>query len=641
MNTDAANGLAIAELPDLIDGFLTAREFRLEQPQPGLFLGRRGADAPIAVIAPQVATGAGDETPLDIDQLEALLRAANAAGVTQITPLVTTTKKGLGPAQQSRLTAARGSARYPLQFADWYFRADPSDDDATPLSAILRDVIKENRVRARGPQPYHRLRTTRATAEGAPDGYDLFDALRSDMAGFPERPRLRVISGHAGVGKTVLVAELLQTLQDSFNDSKRRSNGLASRPLLFEPIELGSRSPDTLDDLIEILYGSKIGEHMPATAFRWLAERGYTTWIFDGLDEFYRRQRGFFEALAQMLDAPGARTQIIICTRDSLLSSADALQDFLDTRIAAAPDQIELYELARWDAEAKRAFVTTLLRADGVREAALERRTGELVGALQADPNLAALTDLPFYCNLFVTALQDGKASELRDEFALLQFAVDALIDREAGKLSIEWDVFVSDADLESVRGMAAGASKRGLSTSGDNPFADALRRYGQENLEYLLGGAAHFYRFAASDARALGEVSVDEWREVLSPSFIDAHLDDATEERVQLALMQFAFFGRGRGADGQQTISFVHDLIADYLAAKYAFALIEAGPDRPQTWRQALGQRADIVDTVFYRYFAARIAADPALAAAGKSHLSHPLMAEPARTHLQRLLSA
>lgn len=643
IDAETADGLTPTRLPTLIEGFLEARGYAVERPRPELFVGRLadrpdGDGATIAVVAPEADGGA-----TEIAAVEALIAAAREAGVTRRIPVVVASKKGIGPAEQSRLNAAGGSILFPLQFVDWYFRAaqDAEEDDPAGVSARLRDVIEENRVRARAPQPYRRLRALQGAAPASLDGRDLFAALAPEMAAFPQTSRLRVISGAAGVGKTVLVAALLEALHRGFNDAKRRANALASRPLLFEPVELGSRQEQTLDELLDALYAGKLASHVPPAAFRWLGEQGYATWIFDGLDEFYRRQHGFFEAIGGMLDAPGSRAQIVICTRDSLFSSADSLRGFLAERLSAAPERTEIYELARWDAEAKRAYVEIRLREDGVREAALERRTGELMGAIGADPSLAELCDLPFYCDLFVTAIQEGRAEELRDEFSLLQSAVDALIDREAGKLSIDWDVFVSEDDVEQARAMADGAGRRGLGAKGENLFADALRRYGQDNLEYLLGAAAHFYRFAAEDSRALGEISVAEWREVLSPSYIDAHLDEDTEERVRLALMQFAFFGRGRDGGGQETIAFVHELIADYLAAKYALSLITASPERPEAWRQAIGQRADIADTVFFRYLRARLGGSPELAAAGRAHLDHPLMTGPAGGHLRGLLDA
>ncbi len=615
----AAAEIAGADAPALVEGFLRARGFDLAAVAPGVWLGERQTDARDA--APDrpleraaILVAGPDGAPVDW-ALEAAA-AARAHGIEGRLPLVTVTKKGLGPAESRRLTEAGVSVLYPLQFFDWYFRRDQSDADdgaAGRIDAVLREAIEAGRIAARAPQPFRRLPSLdpagRASAEIGPD---LLAHLAAELAAFPARAKLIVICGPAGVGKSVLINALLKERQDAFNAAKRRAGAAASRPLLFEPSELGATMPGSVDALIEQFYASKLGGHVPPEAFRWLNRSGFATWIFDGLDEFYRRQNDFFPFLDAALSAPDSRAQIVICTRDSLLSSSPELIAFLDARLAADPDSVAIYELKRWDRAAKRAFVELTLRADGVKEAALQRRAAELLGAIEADSALAELTDLPFYCSLFVQALQEGKAERLADEFDLLGFAVDELVARESGKLSIDWDVFVSDADLPAVSALAADAERRGLGAAGANPFADALRAYGQQNLEFLLGGAAHYYRFAAADGRGLDEVSVAEWREVLSPAYIDAELDPAQEDQVRLALLQFAVFSRGDGGD---SMSFTHDLIGDYLAARYAWSLIESAPERPESWRQAFGQRRDVAETVLFRYVGARIARDRAAA--------------------------
>ncbi|MEO1329601.1 MAG: hypothetical protein AAFW46_08065 [Pseudomonadota bacterium] len=642
--------LAADRMPGLVEGFLRARGFDLEAPAPGVWLGRRPrADADGAPIGSELSAtlvAGPDGAPIDW-ALEAAA-TARAAGVEGRLPLVTLTKRGLGPAESRRLSEAGVSALYPLQFFDWYFRRAQDDggdggEGAAPnrFDQVLRDVIEAARTPARAPQPYRRLLSLDPADRAArAEGGDLLSELLCALAGFPDRAGLTVICGPAGVGKSVLIGELLKARQDLFNAAKRRPAAIASRPLLFEPTELGAVMPETVDDLVERLFASKLGAHVPAAAFRWLAEAGLATWIFDGLDEFYRRQNDFFPMLEALLDAPESRAQIVICTRDSLLSSSAELIAFLERRLASDPDGVAIYELMRWDRNAKRAFVERVLTLDGVKDAALERRAAELMGAIEADTTLASLTDLPFYCDLFVRALQEGGGQDLRDEFGLLRFAVDELIARESGKLSIDWDVFVSDADLEAVRALAADAEARGLGTAGANPFAEALRAHGQDNLEFLIGGAAHFYRFAAVDGRGLHQISVAEWAEVLSPAFIDASLDEAEEEKVRLALLQFAFFSQGeaRGEQGD-SMSFTHDLIADYLAARYAWSLVEAGPGRPETWRQAFGGRRDVEDTVLFRYFAAQLRETPAVRDAARPALVGDRLEPHQRAALLRLL--
>lgn len=605
--------------------FLAARDYAVTPLDAGAMVGQRPGSEPIGVITPPLDAD-GAATPAAV---HAGLAALRAAGATGLAPVLVASKRNFSGADLRSLAEQRAQLLFPLAFADWYFRSnqEAEGDDARGIDARLRKAVGKALGAARAPQSFRRLSGVEAPPAGAPlDGRDLFAPLAESFAAFPTEPRIVVLSGHAGVGKTVLVNELLRDLQARFNDAKIRTGALASRPLLFDPRDLHSQEPETLDDLIDALFATNLSAHVPPRAFAWLLENGFSTWIFDGLDEFYRRQSGFFEALETLLDAPGSQARVIICTRDSLFDSAPALIDFLTRRLARGAGAAELYELARWDAEAKRAFIAVKLGEGG------GARAETIAERLESDAALAQLTELPFYCDLFVSALEEGREDALASEFTLMQFAVDALIAREAQKLNLDWDAFVSAEDAERAADLARAAAARGLAPSGENYFADALKAYGQDNLEYLLGGAAHFYGFAATVNRSLSEISIAEWSEVLSPAYIDAELDEEAEGRMILALTQFAFFGRGTasegGAGGGGAMGFVHELIGEFLAAKYAAALIKSAPEKPEAWRQGLGMRTDLAGTLFARYLSAQLREDPALARHAQAALSAPLLA-------------
>ncbi|MEL6317238.1 MAG: hypothetical protein AAFR16_06320, partial [Pseudomonadota bacterium] len=575
---------------------------------------------------------------------DAILRriaAARAAGVAGRVPVVARSRAGVSGADAQRIAAEGGNLLLPLQFMDWYFRGDQSGEAEAPaVSAALRALVRETRLEARAPQPFRRLSGLESPPPGTPaDGPDLFAHLAAEMSGPPQAPRLRIIAGAAGIGKSVLIGGLLGALQDGFNAAKSRADGAAARPLFFDRRAFGADEPKSVDDLIERLFASQLAAHAPPAAFQWLHDQGFATWIFDGLDEFFRGQNDMFAVLGAKLDAPRGRAQTLIATRDSLFASAPALIDFLRARLARDPASVEIYELAPWDGAAQRAYLGARFAHEGLSGPALEARIGAVAGAIEARPELGELTRLPFYCALFATAVASGDGAALKDEFSLLQHAIDKLIAREADKLSIDWDVFVSASERAEVQALAAASQARGLDGSGANAFAEAVRAYGQDNLEFLLGGAAHFYRFGAvEDAQDLGKVSLEEWREALSPGFIDAALDAETEKRVELALVQFALFSRG---DGDGAIQFTHEILADYLAGKYAAALIASAPERPNVWKQALGRRRGIESTVFFRLLVRLLRDDRAAEAGARAALNDPLLAGRPREILATLLAA
>ncbi|MCI4663076.1 MAG: hypothetical protein MRY63_14800 [Neomegalonema sp.] len=634
-------GFTSRRLNQLVIGFMNARGFDGAEAAPGIWIGTRPvADGTMRHGAVLIPSRLG-VAAVDVDWAISAVLLAQGKGVEGRIPIVVTSRRGLSSEDMKRIVAAGGTVLYPLQFIDWYFRRDQSADDedaATGIDEKLRKVIDQDLIRLRAPQPYRRLThfETEAGSKPVPDGEDLFRTLFDEMRQFPEGPRLRVICGHAGVGKTVLVNVLVDRLRTAFNEAKT-ANRIAARPMFFSPDDLGSTVPESVDELIEEVQGTDVTRHVPPDAFHWLHEEGFSIWVFDGLDEFYRRQNDFFEVIERKLSDRNGLAQIIISTRDSLLSSSPHLLQFLEQRRRIDPDSVEVLELVTWDAPAKRAFIEIKLRESAEEPSDFNARVDQILTRLEEDPGLQELTALPFYCDLYVGALLDGREEALGDEFSLLQSAVDALIERESGKLSVDWDVFVSESEEDEVQKLAQDAMARGLVGDGQNPFMDALRQYGQDNLEYLLGGAAHFYRFAAEDARPLSQISVSEWSEVLSPAYIDASLDEETEKRVQLALMQFAFFARGEGGDH---MTFVHDLIADYLAGKYAFALIDQYRDRPEAVRQAIGTRSPIDHTVFYRYIKHRVAQDEDLIEAMGAALQSPKLKEPARSIVAKMMS-
>lgn len=629
----AKNALIETALIETAPAFMRARGYALRELEPGVFLcedaraKRAGQNAPAGLLVPARLDQPGDgvDPTWALEKL-ALLRDHGAAGRT---PIVRASGAGLTNDDRSRIAEAGGALLNPLQFFDIDFRGDQEDAEARNIDQRLRREIARERIENRAPQPFRRLRgVADAGADRPADGPDLLAELLPQMSGAPDRARIRVVSGAAGVGKSVLLSELLTQLHDGFNAAKRAGQ-LAARPLMFKPDQLGSQDEQTAGEVIRRMLDASLLAHAEDAAVDWLNDQGLSIWAFDGLDEFYRRQSDFFDTLARKLGDPGSRSQIVICTRDSLMTSAPDLIAFLRAQIDRDPESVALYELSRWDRAAKRAFVE--LRAPDA--AAVET----VMARLDAEPALDQLTDLPFYADLFLSALDGAAETGMHDEFALLQAAVDALIARESAKLNIDWDVFVTRAEETELQRFAAHQAASGLGTDGANLFAEALHQVGQANLEQMLGAAAHYYRFGAADGKGLAQISAEEWGAVLAPVYMGDDLDEEREERLVLALMQFAFFSRGADQGG---IAFTHDLIADYLAAKFAFDWIAGDRENPTTLRFALGRREETPETVFFRYLAQRIDAEPDLKQALARHLGSEQLKGPTHATAEALLT-
>lgn len=589
-----------AALRAAIEAFSRARGLTVEPIGDDAVLTRGGRGMSGVV---HIAANAADPTAAALRAI-ADLRAAGAAAEEPI-PVV---KRGRAGINRAQIAAAGGSPLTPAQFFDWYYRARAASetDDKSNVSARLRAKFNRFLSETRAPQPFRRLSALDADAPPLARGRDLFETVAADFAAAPTRPRLIVLCGPAGVGKSVLTAHLLKAAHDAFNAAKNR-DALGARPILFEPVELGSTAQGaseihSFDRLIDRLFGAEIARAVPAPAFAWLNQNGLNSWTLDGLDEFFRRQTDFFELIAQALDAPGGRAQILISTRDSLFASSDALRGFLGRRLQERPDETEIYELEPWDAAAKRAYIAAVLAAE--QGSAHPPQINAIAERIEARADLAELSNLPFYCSLLVAAIRRGDEKALASEFALLQFTIDAMIDREAvEKQVIRLHEFVADFDREELAEAVA-------ADGGDDAALEAaVEARGRAELLDMLGLAAFLYLFA--EPEPLDAMAAADWIDGVLPTLIGPELDEASAARLELALAHFPLFGRG---DAEGDVRFVHRLIAEYLAATYALNLIRFNPGSSRTWEMALGKRRDWRETVFFRRLRAEISQDAPL---------------------------
>src|SRR5690606_27428578 len=114
-------------------------------------------------------------------------------------------------------------------------------------SSVFADFVAETAAlaRTRVPQPYVAMTDLGAVAGGFQSGPDLLAHLQAELALPAETPRLTVVLGHAGAGKSVLFSSLFAALHQKFTADKRAQRD-GCRPILFLPGHIRDRQVSTL-----------------------------------------------------------------------------------------------------------------------------------------------------------------------------------------------------------------------------------------------------------------------------------------------------------------------------------------------------------------------------------------------------------
>src|SRR5207248_1074171 len=93
----------------------------------------------------------------------------------------------------------------------------------------------------------------------------------------------------------------------------------------------------------------------------WMIDQGILELLVDGLDEILATDDSFFnDFLLERLTVPNGGAQITVCVRDSLFNTCRSLAEFLEQ----ATDQVEVFQLDKWEFETKRLFAKRRFRND-------------------------------------------------------------------------------------------------------------------------------------------------------------------------------------------------------------------------------------------------------------------------------------
>ena len=585
-------------------------------------------------------------TPDEAGLLQDFAAASQVLDERSLGYLVVPSLTGLPTAFRQQANASGMAVRVPVQFFDTPYKSD--DDGAfgagrgsearSVFEAFLREHgdLEKNRI----PQPFTALSRLGHGEGGFGEGGDLLPLLVDDLTAPSDGPRLTVLIGNAGAGKSMLFAALFAALDNRFRDAKRRQQP-ASRPILFLPEHIRERSVRTLDGLLEAVAATDAAAPTPPALMRFLGRSGHTTWMFDGLDEFFAGETDFVAALEDCL-APASRSRVVVCARDSLLTSSTALRGLIDRQIGFG--RVALYELARWERPSWRALAWT--RHEGRlppdENAADPPRVAAFLAALDASPAAAELATLPFYCDLLLgIAGRDGRLAA--DEFELLAAAVDAMVDREqeklsTGELGFRWDVFSGAENLGDVEALVTSLGADAVATARDRErLLDVLQTIGRERLIELIEAIAHKMRTEEPYPGSTAGLSTEDIED-LANFYLDVDLDTAIEPRVLLALVQFAFFGPG---DGEGRVRFSQEIIADFLAGREAVRILETAAEQPDAVGQALGVRRDLDRSVLLRYVVSALAQRPDLAAVVRARIEAGSVRDRSREAANHLLAS
>lgn len=427
--------------------------------------------------------------------------------------------------------------RVPAQLFDTSFKWEESAEAASASLDLRRrgDTTRSRRAH----QPF-----SAAAGEAGPDLLPkLVDKLRGGAVG--DRP-IQLVVGPAGMGKTILFESLYAELFDRFLKDKQRQV-LSPRPLPLLPQHVAQADASTIKSILSGFLQTEFARPLDKAVFEWRLMHGMATWLLDGLDEIIAQDREFFDYLLEILTNPKAEApRILICVRDSLLATNEAVREFLDDY----GDVIDLYRLEAWGTESKRQFATL----------SLGDSADHYLGALDARAELDALASTPYYCALLAEQYVAGAMREGYSELELLDAAVDRIIGREIEKGLVREDISPKGEIIE---------------------FAEAIAA------EDMEGG---FQGVAVEDVRELASIVLSE---DLEPEALD---------RFLAQMLQLAFFASGTLG----RVQFAQEILEQYLLGLWLARLVD-NPDTSILVR-GLGLRHIPADWLTLRVLAERL---------------------------------
>jgi hypothetical protein len=457
----------------------------------------------------------------------------------------------------SDIASARGiKIRVPVQFFDAAFRVEEARDAISAIKS-LRD---EPGITKLVSQPYMQERH----GSDPTSGPDLLTHLREDFES-TVHPCIRFVVGSAGAGKTVLFRRLFTIMYRDFINRKN-SLALSRRPIPFIPEHLRETYAIRTFALVESFLRSEVAAPVLRDTLEWMLENACCVWMFDGLDELYSGDPEFFDYLLELLTRPDSQAQILVCARDSLLSSNDAFVEFLRSFSPNIDSSVRIYRLKDWEAGAKRQFAWTELVGHSPRAGEPDTpKVTAFLNAINATPIVRTLSGLPYYCSLLIDRFKDNQSLTIKDEFDLLKEVIGAMQNREITKGVI---------------------LPRAFEDNGLDELLEAIAT------DYCV---SNYAGTSTEDIRVYGE------------TVLRSALTDEERQKLVTSLVQPLF----AVADRPGIISFKHELLAEYLFGRQLLRTVRLYPDRAAS---QLGKRPMLRDNLAFRYMVQQISGDAQL---------------------------
>jgi len=406
-----------------------------------------------------------------------------------------------------------------IQVPAWFFDLPFRHEDARSAATAIRELLTTAKEvdKRRVPQNYE---GPDARIEGVDLVQDLARVIASETT--KQNPKVWVIAAPAGQGKTVVFNSLFMHLQERFAEQKKKQL-VCPRPLPMLPQHLQGAAGRNIRGLIDAFLQTDIAMPTPRRLFDWMIDNRYGLLMLDGLDELIAGDPDFIPYLEDRITAPQSAPLFVLCVRDSLLHSCEALADFLDYYNSA----VELWRLKPWSESAQRTFAWFKLEGRAAKPGEHDSaRIAQFLQQKKVSPVLNRLASLPFFLEQMLDVFKgDPNLAGLHDELGLLDVAVRQMCMREYGKGVLREDL---------------------LPLAG---FTDWLEDLAV--LRYELGGVP------TSELRVLAE---------LLPALATRELseDETLSMTTQITMAPFL---RGGAISGQ--VEFAHEILADYLAAR------------------------------------------------------------------------
>jgi Pentapeptide repeats (8 copies) len=450
-------------------------------------------------------------------------------------------------------TTRRVKIRVPALFFDAPFRVEEAPEAASAIKS-LRDLDISKFI----PQPYFQELNGSASITHSDLLSDLVDDIQA-----AEGPCIRFVVGSAGAGKSVLFKNLFGLTYRDFIAKKNR-RVLSRRPIPFIPEHLRETYIIRTVALVDSFLRTDVAAPVPRETLEWMLANGCCSWMFDGLDELYSGDLEFFDYLLEKLTRPDSQAQILICARDSLLSSNDRFMEFLNSFPPGIDSAVKIYRLMDWGPPSKRRYAwIELVNRSPTRDERDPPRVTDFLRQINENPTATSLSGLPYYCSLLVERFKENRPLNLKNEFDLLSEVVSGLQRREMEKGVILPGVFEEDG------------------------------------LEELLETIATDYCI-----RNYAGTSIDDLR-VYSEAVLRSSLSDEERPKLITSLVQFPLFIK---SEQLGFLAFKHELLAEYL---FGCQLLRTIQKDPLSVAKQLAKRPRLTEMLAFRYLVQGIGAD------------------------------